>query len=92
MRKAGAINGGRVYEKLVDNDELYSEACLIVPAPEFYVLYNGAKPFPERETYLLSDSFAATPGLPGPQAGGMKPLELVVEAYNINRYLKLTQN
>ena len=71
------VYGGRVYEKLIDNDELYSEARLIIPTPEFYVLYNGVKPFPERETYRLSDSFAVLPG-------GIKPLELVVTAYNIN--------
>ena len=55
------IYGGRVYEKLVDNDELYSETRIIVPTPEFYVLYNGVRPFPEKEVYRLSDSFATTP-------------------------------
>ena len=68
---------GRVYEKLIDNDELYSETRLTIPTPEFYVLYNGIRPFPEKETYLLSDSFAVRPD-------GEKPLELVVRAYNIN--------
>ena len=71
------IYGGRVYEKLIDNDELYSETRLIIPTPEFYVLYNGTKPFPERKIYRLSDSFAVFPD-------GIKPLELVVTAYNIN--------
>ena len=69
---------GRVYEKLIDNDEMYSEARIMIPTPEFYVLYNGVKPFPERATYLLSDSFAIPP------AGGAVPLELTVTAYNIN--------
>ena len=72
------IYGGRVYEKLIDNDEMYSESRLMIPTPEFYVLYNGKKPFPERETYRLSDSFAV------PTVGGAAPLELVVTAYNIN--------
>ena len=78
------LYGGRVYEKLVDNDELYSEARIIVPVPEFYVLYNGIRPFPEKKIYRLSDSFATAPGLLVRQAGGEKPLELVVTAYNIN--------
>ena len=71
------IYSGRVYEKLIDNDEMYSESRIMVPTPEFYVLYNGVKPFPERATYRLSDSFAATPA-------GAVPLELIVTAYNIN--------
>ena len=71
------IYGGRVYEKLVNNDELYSETRLIIPVPEFYVLYNGVRPFPEKKVYRLSDSFADVPE-------GIMPLELVVTAYNIN--------
>ena len=71
------LYGGRVYEKLIDNDELYSETRLLIPVPEFYVLYSGTKPFPEKETYLLSDSYAFMPD-------GAKPLELMVTAYNIN--------
>ena len=68
---------GRVYEKLIDNAEIYNEERLIIPTPEFYVLYNGIWPFPEREVYRLSDSFAIMPD-------GIKPLELVVTVYNIN--------
>ena len=68
---------GRVYEKLIDNDEIYNEDRIIIPTPEFYVLYSGVRPLPERETYRLSDSFAVFPD-------GEKPLELIVTAYNIN--------
>ena len=71
------VYGGRVYEKLISNDEMYSETRLIIPTPEFYVLYNGIRRFPERKIYRLSDSFAIKPGR-------RKPLELVVTAYNIN--------
>ena len=71
------VYGGRVYEKLIDNAEIYSEARIVIPTPEFYVLYNGIKPFPERAVYRLSDSFAVS-------ADGMIPLQLVVTAYNIN--------
>ena len=77
------IYGGRVYEKLVDNDEMYSEARIVIPAPEFYVLYNGDKPFPGKKVYKLSDSFTKPPD--GEKASdGYKSLELMVTAYNIN--------
>ena len=68
---------GRVYEKLIDNKAIYSEKRFIVPTPVFYVLYNGIKPFPEKSLYKLSDSFSSVPD-------GMKSLELIVTAYNIN--------
>ena len=68
---------GRVYEKLINNDEMYSESRIMIPTPEFYVLYNGIKPFPKREIYRLSDSFLV------PLTSNM-PLDLVVTAFNIN--------
>jgi len=48
-----------------------------IPNLEFYVLYNGVKPFAEKKVYRLSDSFA-TP------AGADPSLELVVTVYNVN--------
>ena len=56
---------------------MYNEARIIIPTPEFYVLYNGIGPFPEKKIYRLSDSFAYL-------STGAPPLELVVTAYNIN--------
>ena len=68
---------GRVYEMLVSNASMYSENRVTVPTPEFYVLYNGKKEFPEKAVYRLSDSFAvATEGEPA--------LELVVNVFNVN--------
>ena len=69
---------GRVYEKLIDNSAMYSEQRIVIPSPEFYVLYNGTKPFPESRVCRLSDSFALPPE-------GAPQLELVVTVYNINR-------
>jgi hypothetical protein len=68
---------GRVYEKLIDNSEMYAERRVAIPTPEFFVLYNGVKPFPEKETYRLSDSFSTPPD-------GSPMLELIVTVYNVN--------
>jgi DNA-binding transcriptional regulator YhcF (GntR family) len=69
---------GRVYEKLIDNTILYTERRNVIHTPEFYVLYNGVKPFPEKSMYRLSDSFSR------PTTGEMA-LELVVTVYNVNK-------
>ena len=68
---------GRVYEKLIDNSAMYAGKRLVIPTPEFYVLYNGKEPYPEKKGYRLSESYA--------QPAGSKPaLELAVTVYNVN--------
>jgi len=47
------------------------------------VLYNGAAPFPDEETFKLSDSFEKA-GLIGLPEKGSVALELVVKVININ--------
>jgi polyhydroxyalkanoate synthesis regulator phasin len=69
---------GRVYEKLIDNALMYAERRNTIHTPEFYVLYNGVKPFPERAIYRLSDSFSQP-------TDGEPTLELVVTVYNVNK-------
>ncbi|MCL1874886.1 MAG: hypothetical protein FWF87_01345 [Synergistaceae bacterium] len=68
----------RVYEKLISNKAMYSEGRVSIPTPEYFVLYNGVKPFPEKKIYRLSDSFAI-------EQDGIQPLELIVTAYNVNK-------
>jgi hypothetical protein len=67
----------REYEKITTSKNLYKEKRIAIPAPEFIVLYNGKKEFPDFKEMKLSDSF------------GFKNdacfLELVVKAYNINK-------
>ncbi|GMO22797.1 MAG: hypothetical protein Pg6A_10070 [Termitinemataceae bacterium] len=47
------------------------------------MLYNGAAPYPERQTIRLSDSFEDV--LPyGISAENLPPLELIAKVYNIN--------
>jgi predicted transposase/invertase (TIGR01784 family) len=67
---------GRVYEKIVESDNIYSSSQIPIPRPEFIVLYNGRATYEEHKTIRLSSSYADK---------GEKPaLELTVEVYNIN--------
>jgi hypothetical protein len=65
------------YDMIVDRKNLYKQKRIMIPAPEFIVLYNGDKKFPDYKELKLSDSFKSkTPDL---------YLELVVRVYNINK-------
>ena len=64
----------RLYKNLVHKDVPYRRRRIALPAPEFYVLYNGLDPAPDEWEMRLSDAF-------GEEAGN---LELRVKAYNIN--------
>jgi hypothetical protein len=76
----------RVYEYLIEQGKkgaLYREKLIKIPAPEFIVLYNGTKPYPDRAVLKLSDAFEAQGGLKGGADRG-PALELTVKVYNIN--------
>jgi len=65
------------YAMIVDRKSLYKQKRIMIPAPEFIVLYNGDKKFPDYKELKLSDSYKfKTPDL---------YLELVVRIYNINK-------
>ena len=65
------------YDMIVDKKNLYKQKRIMIPAPEFIVLYNGDKKFPDYKELKLSDSFRSkTPDL---------YLELAVRVYNINK-------
>jgi hypothetical protein len=53
----------RVYEKIIGDRNIYSGKKLKIPRPEFFVLYNGKKDFPDMEVIRLSDSFEETASL-----------------------------
>jgi hypothetical protein len=55
----------RIYEKTVERRNLYKSALEKVPAPEFIVLYNGTKPYPDKTTLKLSDAFKDASALKG---------------------------
>jgi hypothetical protein len=73
----------RVYEKIIDNEAIYKRKRIMIPKPEFIVLYNGSADFPDEKTFRLSDAYKEIPdnealtGLSG-------SLELVARALNIN--------
>ncbi len=66
----------RLLEKMTRKQDLYAEKRIMLPAPQFIVLYNGREPQPERREFYLSESFARKPDQP--------KLELVVVQININ--------
>lgn len=66
----------RVYEKLLDADNIYKESRISIPAPEFIVLYNGKKNFPKQEIMNLSEAFK--------EKNQTINLELNVRVININ--------
>jgi len=73
----------RVYEKIVQDKKIYSSKKIVVPKPEFFVLYNGTEPHPEESVLNLSDAFdtALLFGLPEKINS---VLELTVKVININ--------
>jgi hypothetical protein len=80
---------GRIYEKIIDHKKIYSSKKLLIPQPEFIVLYNGpdrpgGPAYPDETTLKLSDSFedAASSGFIESRPPA---LELTVKVYNINQ-------
>ena len=74
----------RVIEKKVKGSGLYSKKRLAIPWPEFYVLYNGTDPYPEKKVLRLSDLYEK------PEELGLSErihllLELEVKVININK-------
>ena len=73
---------GRTYEKIIDRRAIYRSTLLSIPTPEFYVLYNGAKDYPDEMTLKLSDAFRNA-GIP--DTGKLPSLDLIVRVLNINK-------
>ena len=67
----------REYEKLVEQQSLYSSAKIQIPNPHFVVFYNGAEPLEERKILKLSDLYCHPEERP--------ELELTVCLLNINK-------
>jgi len=74
---------GRVYEKIIEDKKIYSSAKVSIPQPEFFVLYNGMKPFPDEKTLKLSELFESTECLGIPEKA-FPALELELRIININ--------
>ena len=74
----------RIYEKTIERRNLYKSTLEHIPAPEFIVLYNGIKPYPDQATLKLSEAFKDAAGLRG-TVSTAPDLELLVKVYNINK-------
>jgi hypothetical protein len=77
------LYAARVYEKIIGDRSMYATKKLIIPRPRFFVLYNGAAPFPDTAVLRLRDSFAEASGF-FPPGGETPALDLEVEVLNIN--------
>ena len=71
----------RIYEKIIDKRAIYRSTLLTIPTPEFYVLYNGAKDYPDEVTLRLSDAFGRV-DIPDV---GLPALDLTVRVLNVNK-------
>ncbi|MGP1577526.1 MAG: Rpn family recombination-promoting nuclease/putative transposase [Treponema sp.] len=67
----------RLYETLFESKEKYSRKLLKIPAPEFYVFYNGGERLACNTILKLSDAFI--------ERTMEANLELTVKVININR-------
>ena len=65
---------GKLYRRHIDVDMAYRSNVVKIPAPKFYVLYNGSKDEPEHRLMKLSDAFVQK----------SHSLELLADSYNIN--------
>ena len=73
----------RVYEKIIEDKNIYTSQLIRLPKPEFFVLYNGVSPYPDKEVLRLSDVFEQAVALGIPEKE-IPSLELVVKVININ--------
>ena len=69
------------YKRIIKNKTLYSSKSISIPWPEFYVLYNGTKPYPDNSIVKLSDLFERPQELP---EKSHPLLELEIKVININ--------
>jgi len=73
----------RVLEKTIEGRSLYSGKRVFIPYPEFFVLYNGTEPYPDKVLLRLSDHFKSIKDLGLPEKD-YPLLELEVKVININ--------
>ena len=73
----------KVLEKTIKRKGLYTGKPLSIPWPEFYVLYNGRKPYPDETILKLSELFKKPEELGIPEKN-TPLLELEVKVLNIN--------
>jgi hypothetical protein len=71
----------RLYEKIINNKDMYKTRLVNIPRPECFVLYNGTADYPDETILKLSDAFTDLK-----ETGLKRPdLELTVRVLNINK-------
>ena len=68
-----------LYSRMVQTDNKYNSKIISLPAPEFYVMYNGKTKVPEESTIKLSDAFCKN------RYSNILGLDLVVKVFNIKK-------
>lgn len=68
-----------LFKRMIDSKRLYRKKALMIPRPQFIVLYNGPTDMPEYQELRLSDAY-----LGELREGEEDALQLVVKVYNIN--------
>ncbi|MBQ7199599.1 MAG: Rpn family recombination-promoting nuclease/putative transposase [Selenomonadaceae bacterium] len=61
-----------LYRSIVPDDLIYKEKQIKLPAPKFFVFYNGNEPCPEKSVMKLSDAFSMA-----------ADVKLTVDVYNV---------
>jgi predicted transposase YdaD len=73
----------RIYEKTAGAKNIYAEKKVMLPRPEFFILYNGTADYPDEVILKLSDAFEKTDTLGIPN-NDTPALELMARVININ--------
>ncbi len=66
----------KLLKTITQEQDLYRSKPIIVPAPKFFVFYNGTEPIEDKKIYRLSEQFEKHEDSPD--------LELIVTVININ--------
>jgi hypothetical protein len=74
----------RIYEKIVENKDIYAKGLIKIPRPEIIILYNGPDTNWDIRQLKLSDAFEDASAL-GVDISTPPPLELSATMYNINQ-------
>ncbi len=66
----------KLLKTITQEQDLYQSKPILIPAPKFYVFYNGTLPIEDQKIYRLSEQFEKREDIPD--------LELIVTVININ--------
>ena len=73
----------RVYEQILESKNIHTKRRLLIPRPEFFVLYNGIVDYPDEKILKLSESYEEAGEFLGYGKENLS-LELTAKVININ--------